>query len=136
MPSSAHPAISPEGESLLRLFPPLPAGATLIAPRLALTAAYCVSPPAGIARPQLWCGLWQQYEQPAGTYDVLQAFRVTVHPRYQAATFCSDVALLELNASAVHALPIGGIAQPEQWATWGAGYPLTAAGFGYTRAPE
>lgn len=52
------------------------AGATLLAPRLALTAAFCVNPPGGVLRPELVCGLWQLENQQPGTYDVLSAARV------------------------------------------------------------
>lgn len=107
-------------------------GATLIAPRLALTSAFCVTPPGGVPRPLLLCGLWRQYDQPPGTFDVLSAVRVTANQHYEAASFCSDIALLELNASAVHAAPLGGgTEQPGQWAPQ-AGDLLTAVGFGYT----
>jgi V8-like Glu-specific endopeptidase len=46
-------------------------GATLVSPRLALTAAYCVAPPMGAPDPVLWCGLHSLYSQQPGTYDVL-----------------------------------------------------------------
>lgn len=105
-------------------------GASLIAPRLALTAAYCVNVPGGVPRPMLLCGLWQQYDQPQDSYDSLQAVRVVTNADYDAATFCSDVALIELNASA-HAQPIGGTVQPGQW-DFSEGDLLTVAGFGYT----
>ena len=52
-------------------------GATLIAPRLALTAAYCVSAPGGAFDPVLWCGLRDLSGPQAGTYDVLGTARVT-----------------------------------------------------------
>ena len=52
--------------------------ATLIAPRLALTAAYCVTPPAGVANPLLLCGLHHLYDPQTDTYDALQTVRTVV----------------------------------------------------------
>ena len=52
-------------------------GASLIAPRLALTAAYCVTAPGGVPQPQLWCGL-QRQSQPPASFDALQAVRTIV----------------------------------------------------------
>lgn len=51
-------------------------GATLISDRLALTAAFCVTPPAGAARPVLLCGLGRLDDPPPGTFDVLGAEKV------------------------------------------------------------
>lgn len=48
--------------------------ATLVAPRLAVTAAYCVAPPAAES-PTLWCGLHHQFSQSQGTFDVLHTVR-------------------------------------------------------------
>ena len=50
-------------------------GATLIAPRLALTAAYCVDPTSGVPDPLLWCGLDNLYNPQPGTFDALQTVR-------------------------------------------------------------
>lgn len=52
------------------------AGATLLAPRLALTAAFCVNPPGGVLQPELWCGLWRLGDQEPGSYDALRAVHV------------------------------------------------------------
>ena len=54
---------------------------------------------------------------------------------YKATTYCSDLALLELNASAQHSRPIGGTLQPGEF-DFQAGHPLTAVGFGYTQPPQ
>lgn len=51
---------------------------------------------------------------------------------YKPSTFCSDLALLELNASAQHSRPIGGTLQPGEF-DMQAGHLLTAIGFGYTQ---
>ena len=48
----------------------------MLAPRLALTAAFCVNPPGGVLQPELWCGLWRLRDQELGTYDVLRAVHV------------------------------------------------------------
>ena len=53
---------------------------------------------------------------------------------YRPTTYCSDLALLELNASAQHSRPIGGTLQPGDFDfEHAAGEPLTAIGFGYTQ---
>ena len=52
-------------------------GATLIAPRLALTAAYCVNAPGGAYDPLLWCGLHDLADPQAGIYDVLGTAKIT-----------------------------------------------------------
>ncbi|KAL4853307.1 Transmembrane protease serine 11E [Chlorella vulgaris] len=70
--------------------------ATLLAPRLVLTSAFCVSPLGGVPDPRVACG--------AG---VMQAARTIVNPKYEAATFRNDIAMVELNESA-HSTPIGG----------------------------
>lgn len=57
------------------------------------------------------------------------------HADYESSTFCSDIALLELNASAVHAAPIAGVAGPEEAAALDPGHLLTAAGWGYAAQP-
>ena len=57
------------------------------------------------------------------------------HPDYQIPTFSNDIALLELNASAVHGLPIGATLQPGEFC-FPEGYCLTAMGWGYTHPPE
>lgn len=54
--------------------------------------------------------------------------------RYQVVTFCNDLAVIELNASAVHGVPISTL-QPGEF-TSAAGYPLTALGWGYTKPLE
>lgn len=51
-------------------------GATLLTPRLALTAAYCVNFPGGVPSPVLWCGLHNLYDQDPSTFDVLEAAAV------------------------------------------------------------
>lgn len=49
-------------------------GATLLAPSLAITAAFCVSPPAGVPDPLLWCGLLDlSSPPPPAQFDELQA---------------------------------------------------------------
>ena len=57
------------------------------------------------------------------------------HESYQPSSFCNDVAVLELEQDAVHARPIGSLMQPAPgWPNLAlpAGYPLVAAGWGYT----
>jgi hypothetical protein len=51
------------------------------------------------------------------------------HEFYQAATYCNDVALLELNASARVGRPIGHILEPGQF-TFTPESNFTALGFG------
>lgn len=81
-PSQAH--VQPPHQTFLFLHPAtctlpptLPAGATLIAPRLALTAAYCVTPPHGVRDPLLWCGLPDLYNPQPGSFDALQTVHTT-----------------------------------------------------------
>jgi hypothetical protein len=49
---------------------------------------------------------------------------------YQASTYCNDLALLELNASAVHAAPIAGGTLPSGGFDFPPGHLLTAVGWG------
>lgn len=147
-------------------------GATLIAPQLAVTAAYCANPPGGVRMPLLWCGLPSLHDPQPGSFDALQTVRQTTwvvrghlqvvgscacrcdteptpasspltltmsdhlllscsHDLYAASTYCHDLALLELNASAVHAEPIpGGTLQPGGFEALPPGHLLTAVGWG------
>ncbi|KAL4451776.1 hypothetical protein ABPG75_007438 [Micractinium tetrahymenae] len=107
-------------------------GATLIAPNLAITAAFCVTPPTGVRNPLLWCGLVDlSTPLPDGAFDALQTVQTIKDEDYQATTFCHDAALLELNASAAHAQPIGSTLLPGQF-LFPDGYPLTVVGWGQT----
>eukprot|EP00887_Chlorella_sp_A99_P007844 scaffold20.g7844.t1 len=98
---------------------------------MAITAAYCISLPGGVASPTLWCGLGELYTQQPGSFDVLRVARATRHEGYQPRTFCNDVAVLELTASAAHARPVGGIVQPGD-VEFTTGLPLEVVGWGYS----
>lgn len=106
-------------------------GATLISPRLAVTAAYCVQPDLAGSHPLLLCGLYDQNDtSPSDGVDSLEAVKVTVHECYQQSTYLNDIAVLELNASAQHAQPVGMIIRPAEFQALSEGYPLTAVGWG------
>ena len=103
-------------------------GATLIGDRLALTAAYCVSPQLAGNHPELWCGGHDL--SAASQFDPLQAVKITIHPCYQPRTYLNDVAVLELNATARRARPIPGLARGDVVGGLPGGYPLTTMGWG------
>lgn len=100
-----------------------------------VTAAYCALPPGGPATPTLHCGLYQQYSQSNGTFEVLRTVHTAVHEQYQPSSFCGDIAVLELERDAVVGRPIAALLQPApDWPNTSlpAGYPLTVLGWGYT----
>ena len=64
-------------------------GATLIAPDLAVTAAFCVASPKGTPDPVLYCGLTHLWTDPPGSYDVLQTVRTTLWVAAGGADLCA-----------------------------------------------
>ncbi|GAB4819204.1 hypothetical protein N2152v2_006250 [Parachlorella kessleri] len=101
-----------------------------------VTAAYCVDPLVGPELPTLFCGLYQQFNQTAETYAVLQVVHTQRHEKYNASDdFCNDVAVLELDKDANVGKPIGGLMpHGPSWPndSLPEGFPLVAIGWGYT----
>ena len=68
---------------------------------------------------------------PACLPDPCAAAATCRHEEYQVTTFSNDIAVLELNTSAVHGQPIAHILQPGGF-NFTEGHLLTAVGWGYT----